>query len=62
MPSEKNKGGRPSLPEDKVKKLLGFRAADTERMTYESAAKQAGLSLSEWLRQAAQKAVKRQTK
>jgi predicted DNA-binding protein (UPF0251 family) len=53
MPKTKPKRlGRPPLPEGTVRtKITPIRLQDDERLKFEQAAKQAGLSLSEWIRQ-----------
>lgn len=51
MTTAKRNVGRPSLPENEVKKVTPVRFPDDERKAYEQAAKDAGLNLSEWIRQ-----------
>jgi hypothetical protein len=54
MPIGKRKVGRPALSKSKAKALITpIRLQQRERASFERAARQAGLSLSEWLRQAA---------
>lgn len=53
MPKVKPKRlGRPPLPKGTVRaKITPIRLQDDERAVFESAAKKAGLTLSEWMRQ-----------
>lgn len=52
MPEKAKKMGRPVLPKGKAKGVITpIRFQPEERKRFEKAAKQAGLSLSEWIRQ-----------
>lgn len=54
MPRKKKaKVGRPNLPKDKVRgHVTPIRLQDDERAMFQQAAQDAGLSFSEWVRQA----------
>jgi len=53
MPTKKPRIGRPPLPRHAVReKITPIRLQETERTAFEKAAQKAGLSLSEWIRQA----------
>ena len=54
MPTKKRKVGRPALPRGQAKAVMArIRLQENERAAFEKAAQKAGLSLSEWMRQAA---------
>jgi hypothetical protein len=56
MKPKKRKAGRPKLPKGTVKHVLAIRMTDAERREYETRAAKAGLRLSDWIRDALQKA------
>jgi predicted HicB family RNase H-like nuclease len=56
MKEKKRKAGRPKLPKNQVKNVIAIRVTDVEKREYEARAEQAGLSLSDWIRQAIQHA------
>lgn len=56
MKEKKRKPGRPKLPKAQVKNVIAIRLTDTEKREYESKAEQAGLRLSDWIRQTLQHA------
>jgi predicted HicB family RNase H-like nuclease len=53
----KRKVGRPSLPKGEVKEVTPIRFPKIEKAMFEKAAKKAGLSFSEWVRQSLRAAV-----
>jgi predicted HicB family RNase H-like nuclease len=60
MPEKVGKVGRPRLPKGKaLGKPTPIRFPDDERKTFEKAAKQQGLTLSEWVRQTLKQAVEK---
>lgn len=59
MPTKKPKLGRPPLPKHEVReKITPIRLQEHERTAFEKAARKAGLSLSEWIRQTLRVAIK----
>ena len=54
MKEKKRKPGRPKLPKAQVKNVIAIRLTDAEKREYEAKAGQAGLHLSDWIRQALQ--------
>jgi len=54
MKPKKRKAGRPALPKDQVKNVVAIRLSQTERAEYEKRASQAGMKLSDWIRQTLQ--------
>ena len=57
------KAGRPTRdPGGKASKLYPVRLTDAERAQYEQAAKRAGVSVSEWMRDRLARAAKREAK
>jgi len=63
MTENRNLGGRPPLPKGEGKSsYIGFRVLDEDRKQMESAAKAAGLKLSDWCRSRLVKAVKKDAK
>jgi hypothetical protein len=52
MKEKKRKAGRPKLPKSEVKQVVAIRLTDAEKREYAHRAEQAGLSLSDWIRQA----------
>ena len=52
MKPKKRKAGRPKLPKDQVKNVVAIRLSESERSEYEKRASQAGIKLSDWIRQA----------
>ena len=54
MAPKKRKAGRPKLPKAQVKNVIAIRLTDSEKREYEAKAEQAGLRLSDWIRQALQ--------
>ena len=59
MTDKKRKAGRPSLPQGEARAVMTpIRLQENERALYEQAAKKAGLSLSEWIRQTLRVALK----
>lgn len=58
MPTKKPKLGRPPLPKHEVReKITPIRLQENERTAFERAARKAGLSLSEWIRQTLRTAI-----
>ena len=57
MPPKKRKAGRPKLPKSEIKNVIAIRLTDAEKREYESRAGEAGISLSDWIRQSLQQAV-----
>jgi hypothetical protein len=55
--NKKRKVGRPSLPKGEVKEVTPIRFLKAEKAIFEKAAKNAGLSFSEWVRQTLNSAI-----
>jgi hypothetical protein len=61
MPTKKPKLGRPPLPKHAVReKITPICLQENERAVFEKAAQNAGLSLSEWIRQTLRAATQEQ--
>jgi uncharacterized protein (DUF1778 family) len=56
MNTKKRKVGRPKLPKSQVKNVIAIRLSESERSLYEEGASRQGLKLSDWIRQALQRA------
>jgi len=56
MKEKKRKAGRPKLAKADVKQVVASRLTDAEKRDYESRAAKLDLSVSDWIRQAVQRA------
>jgi len=54
MKEKKRRVGRPRLPKGEVRNVIAIRLTESEKRDYEARASQAGLSLSDWIRQTLQ--------